>query len=31
MRKRLQQLGYCWKRTRYVSCKDLTLVERDPG
>lgn len=30
MRKRMQELGYCWKRTRYVPCKRLDFeVERD--
>jgi transposase len=23
MRKRVRELGYCWKRTRYVPCKEL--------
>lgn len=23
MRKRVRKLGYCWKRTRYVPCKEL--------
>jgi hypothetical protein len=23
MRKRVQELGYCWKRTRYVPCKEI--------
>ncbi len=25
MRKRVLELGYCWKRTRYVPCKELDL------
>jgi transposase len=30
MRKRVQELGYCWKRTRYVPCKELDPeVERE--
>jgi len=30
MRKRVLELGYCWKRTRYVPCKDLEPeVERE--
>ncbi len=30
MRKRVLELGYCWKRTRYVPCKELDLeVERE--
>lgn len=23
MRKRVRELGYCWKRTRYVPCKEI--------
>ena len=23
MRRRVQELGYCWKRTRYVPCKEI--------
>ena len=30
MRKRVWKLGYCWKRTRYVPCKEIDLeVERE--
>jgi transposase len=30
MRKRVLELGYCWKRTRYVPCKEMGLeVERE--
>lgn len=30
MRKRVRELGYCWKRTRYVPCRDLEPeVERE--
>ena len=30
MRRRVRELGYCWKRTRYVPCKELDPeVERE--
>jgi transposase len=30
MRRRVRELGYCWKRTRYVPCKEINLeVERE--
>ncbi len=30
MRKRVWELGYCWKRTRYVPCKEIdSEVERE--
>lgn len=30
MRKRVRELGYCWKRTRYVPCKEIAPeVERE--
>ena len=30
MRKRVRELGYCWKRTRYVPCKEIDAeLERE--
>ncbi len=30
MRKRVRELGYCWKRTRYIPCKEIDPeVERE--